>query len=314
MIKYATLFEAKAVVNEWCGIPETVEHINNSGSAVFRFKDSENFWQILRITDVTFRSYKEVQAELKFLSHLKNQSVNVAYGIPNAKGFLTTEFAAQSGLFICSVLSYVDGICVEDGSQYWDKQFFRKWGRSLASIHKASQSYNPPGTTPKPWIWSDEILFRQAEQLLPQDDFFSRQEYQEVLSMCHDLDRSSETFGVIHADYAPQNFHYNPVTNQIIAFDFGNCCYHWFVSDIAISLSSIRNNHNREEIKSEILAGYSEIKNLPDNHEKLINLFLRLRTIYVYLDRLYLFGSNPNIEQRNTLEQLKLRVHAKAHW
>lgn len=314
MIKYAALYEAKTVVNEWCGIPETVEHISNSGSAVFRFKDSENFWQILRLTDATFRSYQEVQAELEFLSHLKNQSVNVTYGIPNAKGFLATEFTVQSGIFVCSVLSYVDGICVEDSSQYWDKRFFREWGRSLASIHKASQSYNPSATTPKPWIWSDEILFRQAEQLLPQDDFSVRQEYQEVLSMCHDFSRSSETFGVIHADYSPQNFHYNPVTNQIVAFDFGNCCYHWFVSDVAISLASIRNKRNREEIKSEILAGYSEIKDLPDNYEELINLFLRLRAIYVYLDRLYWFGPNPSIEQKDTLEQLKLWVHTKANW
>ncbi len=269
IIKYVTLVEAKAVVNEWGGIPETIEHISNFGSSVFRFKDSENSWQILRLTDAMFRSQKQVQAELEFLSHLKKQSVKIAYGIPNTKGFLTTQFTIQSELFIGSVLSYADGIRVEDGSPYWDKQFFREWGRNLASIHKASQSYNPSATTPKPWIWSDEILFRQAEQLLPPDDFISRQEYQEVLHICHDLERSLETFGVIHADYAPQNFHYNSVTKQIVTFDFGNCCYHWFVSDIAISLSTIRHKPDKEKIKLEILTGYSEVKTLPDDLNKL---------------------------------------------
>lgn len=310
MIRYATLVEAKTVVDEWGGRAKTVEHISNSGSSVFRFKNLENCWQILRLTDATFRSHREVLAELEFLSYLKKQFVKVAYGIPNLKGFLTT----RTGTFICSVLSYADGIQVDDSSQYWNKQFFREWGRNLGSIHKASQSYNPLATTPKPWIWSDEILFEQAEWLIPPDDFISRQEYRELISMCQGFKRSTETFGVIHADYAPQNFHYNPVTNQIVAFDFGNCCYHWFVADIAISLSTVRNRHDREEIKSEILTGYSEIKTLPSDYEKPIDIFLRLRTIYVYLDRLYLFGSNPNIEQRNILEQLKLRVHAKANW
>lgn len=325
MIRYATLVEAKTVVGEWGGRAETVEHISNSGSSVFRFKNSENCWQILRLTDATFRSHREVLAELEFLSYLKEQFVKVAYGIPNLKGFLTKSeeapslhggdsLTAHTGTFICSVLSYADGIQVDDSSHYWNKQFFREWGRNLGSIHKASQSYNPLAATPKPWIWSDEILFEQAEWLIPPDDFISIQEYQELLSMCQGFERSTETFGVIHADYAPQNFHYNPVTNQIVAFDFGNCCYHWFVADIAISLSTVRDRHDREQIKSEILTGYSEIKTLPSDYEKLIDIFLRLRTIYVYLDRLYLFGSNPNIEQRNTLQQLKLRVHAKASW
>lgn len=313
MIKYAALSEARAIVTEWNGLPRTVAHISNSGNSVFRFKKAENGWQILRLTDATFRSREEVKAELEFLRHLKEQSVAVAYGIPNNQGLLTSEVVSHSGVFIASVLSYAEGIRVETDSPDWNRRFFRAWGKSLAAIHTASQTYTPSATTPIPWIWHDEILFRQAEQLLPQDDSASRQEYQEVLRSCHCLGQSSE-FGVIHADYTPQNFHYSPITNRIVAFDFGNCCYHWFAADIAIALSALRQHRHREVIKAEILAGYSEVKALPANCAELIPIFLRLRAIYVYLDRLYLFGLHPTIEQSRTLNQLKLRVHAQASW
>ncbi len=215
MIKYATLAEAKLAAKEWGGIPETVKHISNSGSSVFCFQDSKNSWKILRLTDATFRTYEEVQAELEFLSYLKECSLNIAYGIPAKQGSLLTELATQAGVFICSVLSYIEGVYVEESSQHWHKKFFREWGRSLASIHQASQGYNPSATTPKPWIWSEEILLRQADQLLPPDDFISRQEYRKVLDLCHSLEKSPETFGVIHADYGPQNFRYNPATGEI---------------------------------------------------------------------------------------------------
>jgi len=48
--------------------------------------------------------------------------------------------------------------------------------------------------------------------------------------------------------------------------------------------------------------------------EKQLNLFIRLRTLYVYLDRLHKFGQNPNEEQRTFLETLRGRVHAKLGW
>lgn len=65
-------------------------------------------------------------------------------------------------------------------------------------------------------------------------------------------------------------------------------------------------------IKNSILEGYCETETLPRYYEEQLAVFLRLRAVYVYLDRLYSFGPTPNAEQHKTLEKLKARVHSMA--
>jgi Ser/Thr protein kinase RdoA (MazF antagonist) len=102
--------------------------------------------------------------------------------------------------------------------------------------------------------------------------------------------------------------------NLITAFDFGNCCYHWFISDLAISLSTVRRKENRDQIKDNILNGYAVVKSVPGNVDELIDLFIRLRVIYVYLSRLHFWSDNRTSQQIKDLEMLRSRVHSKTGW
>lgn len=52
------------------------------------------------------------------------------------------------------------------------------------------------------------------------------------------LPRRADNYDMTHADFAPQNFNYDPAAG-ITSFDFGNCGDHWFVSDLLISLSTL---------------------------------------------------------------------------
>lgn len=314
MITYATLADASSAVQDWNGNPTTLQHLGDSGSSVFSFHNSQDRLQILRLTDATFRTRYEVEAELAFLAHLKKQAVPVAAGVQAKDGAWTRELDTENGKFVACVLEYAEGEVVKEGSPYWGAEFFRAWGRNLALVHQASESYVPEASTPRPWDWENEILFREAEQLIPAEDVESRLELNELLETCHGLARTRETFGVIHADHGPQNFHYAPTTKTVTAFDFGNACYHWFVSDVAIALSTVRAKPNREDIRRELLAGYREIRALPSGQAALIPLFMRLRSEYVYLDRLYWFAPTPTTEQMRILETLKARVHSRASW
>lgn len=150
-----------------------------------------------------------------------------------------------------------------------------------------------------------ESKFKQIHligTLIPSDDFKSLNEFHEVMDLCKSLPKNSTNFGLIHADHAPQNFRYDVNQNRITSFDFGNCCYHWYAADVAISLSTIRRKEKREEIRENLLAGYSSIRNLPADSDKLIDLFIRLRVIYVYLSRLYFWSKNRTSEQQAQLE------------
>jgi Ser/Thr protein kinase RdoA (MazF antagonist) len=125
----------------------------------------------------------------------------------------------------------------------------------------------------------------------------------------------SDTYGMTHADFGPRNFNYHPELG-VTAFDFGNCCYHWYISDLAIALSTLRRwpCDERCRYRDWLLDGYQEV--FPIDEKLLSNLdrFLRLRILYVYLDRLMLFGSTPTPAQQATLDELRKSVHEPFEW
>ena len=184
----------------------------------------------------------------------------------------------------------------------------------MGSIHKASRSFQTAPGGPRRWNWDEEVLFRSADELIPKHDERSMREYEEVFNACKALPRDPGKFGVIHADHAPQNFSFDLTSGKIVAFDFGNCCYHWFISDVAISLSTVARRENRETIKNGILEGYSGVHSLPRNYDDLIDLFIRLRAVYVYLDRLHAWGANATPDQAKEIERIRTRVHAATGW
>ncbi len=314
MIRYAHIDEARRAVPRWGGDPSTVEHLGDRGNSVFSFKNANSQLQILRFTDKDFRSFDELNAELHFVNHLHDAGVPVARGLQANNGELSFWFPCASGELICSSISYAPGLEVLDDSPHWGATFFQEWGRNLGLIHQAAADFRPSADQPHRWQWDKEILIAQAEKLIPAEDTKSREEFCEVLNFCHSLEKSPADFGLIHADHAPQNFRFEPESKRITAFDFGNCCYHWFLSDLAISLSTVRRKENRETIRESILEGYSEIRALPHNHAELIDLFIRLRVVYVYLSRLHLWSVNRTPEQAKDLEIFKERVHAKTGW
>ncbi|MCC7162775.1 MAG: phosphotransferase [Anaerolineae bacterium] len=314
MIHYATSADAAAVISSWDGLPSSLCHLGDSASAVFSFETRADARRILRLTDATYRSRDDSHSELEFLAHLESHRVPAAAGVRTAHGAWTVEIETAHGLFYASVLEYAHGVVVRDDSPHRTPEFFRAWGRNIALIHRASETYDPPPDVPRRWQWDEEILFRMADELIPADDVVTQVEVRELFEMLSTVPRAPRTFGVIHADHGPQNFHYDPSTRLITAFDFGNACYHWFICDLAVALSTVRLRPDREQIRAELLAGYTEIRSLPADFDSFVGVLARLRSVYVYLARHFKFGKNPTPEERLILDQCRARVHARSNW
>jgi Ser/Thr protein kinase RdoA (MazF antagonist) len=103
---------------------------------------------------------------------------------------------------------------------------------------------------------------------------------------------------------------------RLSSIDFGNCGQHWFMWDIAISLSVVLwlPYVEQSQIRHWLLAGCKSM--LPIVPEMLAELdwFLRLRMIYVYLSRLWWFGERPTSHQQLVLDHLRYLVHHPVTW
>ncbi|WP_256217473.1 phosphotransferase [Paenibacillus sp. OV219] len=47
------------------------------------------------------------------------------------------------------------------------------------------------------------------------------------------MDRNCASFGVVHFDYNDGNYSIDFDTGQITVYDFDNCCYCWYMFDLA---------------------------------------------------------------------------------
>jgi Ser/Thr protein kinase RdoA (MazF antagonist) len=295
---------AARALAHWPADPGSLAHVATSGNAVYRFT-RDGVPHILRLTHPAHRSAAETEAELAFLEHLRASGVRANVPVASRSG---RRVEIVDGVSAC-VLTWVPGLAVAPDSEHWNETFFREWGASLARIHAAARTYRG---LPR-WDWRDEGLIADADDLFPEDDTPVRAEFARVMRALEEVPRSRATYGMIHADFAPANFQYVP-GEGIHAFDFGNCCTHWFASDLAISLSVLRRRPDRDRLREWLLAGYRDAGPPDAAAPGPLELLIQLRILYVLLSRLRGFGPHPNEAQRATLETLRTAVLERFAW
>lgn len=299
---------ARTAAPLWDVQPEALRHVADRGNSVW-FCDDGAFPRVLRLTDPAHRSIDECRAELEYLMHLHAEEVPVAPPIASREGNLLEPIELNGDTRAASVFCYAPGIEVHRDTPHWTQPFFQAWGHALGQLHAASSRFQPRSPARR-WHWRDEYWIAKARDFLPSEDTRSISIFEGLMESLGDIEESSENFGMIHADFAPQNFHYDP-QKGITAFDFGNCCYHWYASDLAISFSTLTDRDQDEQLRlrSWILDGYRLARPFTEFDEGLVPRLMRLRTVYVYLSRLWYFGAHPTPEQQETLRLLQGRVH-----
>lgn len=274
---------------------EGVKLISHSGNSVYRVSPQN---LILRITDLSFRSKVELQAELDFLIFLKREGLEVQS---------VREYGGQifwvhpEGKFGASLFEFLEGEVPQRNAYTSHQNLIYAWGQELSRLHGLSRLYQLKAGEISRWHWREEGLILDAERLLPGWDSAAREEGDRL------LDQIFESELVLsHGDFAPGNFLIHPVYG-VRSFDFGNLCYHDPVSDLAIAATLFRAfpKGTRDSLKDALFEGYASISQLPamDQWE----LYLKLRYFYVYLSRLHLFGPTPSEEEGKMLERIRNR-------
>ena len=275
----ACLETAVLAAQRWGIAPHTVALIAHSGNSVFRAVLDGNT-AILRLTDASYRTADETLAELAFIEHLAACGVGVSRAIASSSNVLVENVARRDGLFCASLFEFAPGHDVAPGTAHWTDSFLREWGTSLARLHQASQS----APRLNRWQWCEEHLMASAHALLPASDTSLRYEFDAVTDRISQLPRDASSFGMTHSDYGPGNLHYCP-GRGITTFDFGNCCYHWFMWDLAVGLRWLSSLPDAARLSACVLDGYQRVLPITPESMAYMPWFIRLRLLYIYLDR-----------------------------
>ncbi|MBS1913012.1 MAG: phosphotransferase [Bacteroidetes bacterium] len=303
---------AALAAEQWGRGDCALEHIADSGNSVWSVAGDGDRW-ILRLTNPDYRSLEENEAELGYIRHLDACGVRAAQPVASESGRWVESVARDGARLYASLFTYAPGELVLRDSNLWGEDFLRAWGRALGAMHAASVRFG--GAAGGRWMWDREVFFAKARTLIPSSQTDVLDELEELMARTGELVRTADNFGMVHGDVAPQNFRYDPALG-ITMFDFGNCCYHWYASDVAVSLSVLRTGplEERNRHRSWLLAGYLDARPAAEPELEMVPHFLRLRIMYVYLSRLFKFGPAPTPEEQRVLDALRGLVLARFDW
>ncbi len=182
----------------------------------------------------------------------------------------------------------------------------RRWGRLLASIHRASKTFTQPAPVIRRWntvyYWEPRVLYEDTFKSLfskKGHSLFLRTE--DRVQKC--LDRLSAGSGtgshLIHGDLHPGNV---KVNKTLYALDFDDFMRGYPIQDIAISLLYVRHRKNFSAIYQHFKAGYTSLQPWPED-DALETLFMG-RLLWMINARC----SYEDLSDPDTLKDLKATV------
>ena len=248
-------------------------------SFVFSNKRSR---RILRITHVSHRSLADIEAEIEFLTYLKTQGASVSGPLP----ILGSAVAIECFDFVCCLFDMAEGSQVQEAD--WQPGLFQLWGEAIGRFHRLAQDYVPKGAARFSW---------QVDANLDFDRYLPRAETQ-IRSLARDhraeldkLPMTPDVYGLIHSDAHAGNYFLKQ--NALTFFDFDDCCYQWYIFDVAtILFSAVLQPWMENSIEARLaeaeaffpafLDGYSRQAPIDGLMLDRMPLFLKLRELSLY--------------------------------
>ncbi|MHA7965047.1 phosphotransferase enzyme family protein [Paenibacillus sp. CAU 1782] len=208
----------------------TLAFISNTSNEVYRFSKNERSY-ILRLSQKPL-PYKDcIQAEIHWIRYLVAKGVRASLPITTEDGQLTAVLNEDEKWYMATAFQMAPGHFFDREPEIWGPSFFRKWGEMMGSIHHLTKAYHPadPGLTRAKW--SPAII---NNPYLQEGDYsFLLKKLESVEAVISALPKDSASYGLIHNDLHPYNFHI--YQGEITVFDFDDCLYGWFALDIGIA-------------------------------------------------------------------------------
>ncbi|MBN1137579.1 MAG: phosphotransferase [Anaerolineae bacterium] len=245
--------------------------------------------RILRISYRPDRTVEHIQGELHFVNYLADGGVCVSRPLLSENGNLVEVIHAGGIPFIAVSFVRGRGMRVPDnGYRYREgvpiQEYFQNWGQVLGQMHRLAKTYRSLSeSTRRPeWhTWDCFTGFPVGERLPT-----IQQKYKQLIAELHALPKDVDSYGLIHFDFNDGNFTVDYDNGDVTVFDFDDCCYFWFVYELACAWEGgIGRTMSRplaerkafmDRYMEQVLVGYTRENRLSDEWLERLPLFLRL--------------------------------------
>lgn len=243
---------------------------------------------MIRVSIGSVKTREETMSEVLWVDDLKQFSETVCEPFPSLKNHIVEEFEIDGVHYRAAMFRTARGAARDAAAL--DPMYFIAVGDLLGRIHAASADSAKAGITykRKKWYEKQAPTFAYARENVPAE---LMERIDRVYEKVRAVPEDPRWFGMIHGDFHKNNFFVDG--NNIWVFDFDDCNYGYFMYDIASAcIDWLMNGYHMEKSRREVLAedilpyfrtGYELHLKFPEEHWKLLDLFLEYRTCFMVM-------------------------------
>jgi Ser/Thr protein kinase RdoA (MazF antagonist) len=258
---------------------------------------------VLRLSSQTGPAVAMLQSELFWLSAIRAETqLVVPEPVPARKGALVMAVAVEGVPEVRrSVLfRWVEGRFMDTSLT---PALFERVGTFQARLHEqASHFVAPAGFVRPQWDWTqsfgsltvldhgfvarrcDGSIGKREQRIFTAAATRIREEMRAIPD-------DKQQYGLVHADLQHTNYLF--YKGEVRAIDFDDCCWSYYLFDMAITLSDVAGREDENAMRQAFFKGYERIRPLPEHYASRLQVFTAL---YIIKHLSNLFASeNPYI-------------------
>lgn len=244
---------------------------------------------LLRIHEPGYQESGAIELELAWLAAMRREAdLPVPEPIPTKDGRLLLSISVPGipGVRNCSLLRWVKGHTVKNHIR---PHHLHAQGRLMGRLHNFSVQWTPPAGLPKRRFDWEGLFQNDVGSGMRNADAWALLSpvHREAFSIVSERIREvmdawgegPDVFGLIHGDLAADAnlffWHGEPR-----AIDFDDSGYGYWVFDLAVAMDACRDEAKYLQFREALLEGYAEVRTLPEDQAKQLELFLAALQVY----------------------------------
>ena len=264
---------------------EVAKHRENT---VFKVTTGEGTRFALRVHQAGLHSDAALTSELAWMQALRADGFPVPDVIPTKAGEMFAVVGEGSEVRRCTLLEWVDGKLMNDlgrverGMKVELCDRYRRLGSLAARLHNQSKAWTPPSGFVR-HAWDEEGLLGDEPRMgrfwdhpaltAPQRREFLKARIV-LQGFLEKLGKTEFNYGLIHADFLPDNIIVNG--DELTLIDFDDCGYGWHLYEIGTALLPQIKQPFFDDIVAAYLEGYRSEREFTDEDEQHLPAFLMI--------------------------------------
>jgi len=237
--------------------------ICRSENATFLVRQADGNRLALRVHRDNYHQHHEIESELAWLDSLRETGIQVPEALVTLSGARVQTLALNANESRHVVLfKWIEG---EMPTTEVDPRAFAQLGEVTARLHQHSRRWQKPAGFAR-IVWDHQTMigaqghwgrWQDAPGLQPQDRLIVEQTLSRVSRILDHYGKSTQRYGLIHADLRLTNLLLHKGETRVI--DFDDCGMGWYMHDAAAAISFVEHHPRAQEWVEHWLAGYQRI-------------------------------------------------------